>query len=42
MVARLEDDNKLNVTVSVNVRGQLVPVIGMSLGKITRLSMLNQ
>lgn len=33
MLARLADDNKLNVTVSVRVGGELVPVIGMSLDR---------
>ncbi len=42
MVARLDKNNKLNVTISVKVRGQLVPVIGMSLDKVTRLSLLKQ
>lgn len=40
MVARLDKKNKLNVTVSVKVQGKLIPVIGMSLNKITRTSML--
>ena len=31
MVARLNEDDKLNVTISVKVRDRLVPVIGMSL-----------
>lgn len=40
MVARLDQNQKLNVTVSVKVQGQLVPVIGMSLDKTTRTSLL--
>ena len=38
MVARLDGRNKLNVTISVKVRGQLIPVIGMSLDKTTQIS----
>ncbi|WP_420578768.1 hypothetical protein [Oceaniradius stylonematis] len=34
MLARLADDNTLNVTVSVRVGGELVPVIGMSLDRL--------
>ncbi len=34
MLARLASDNKLNVTVSVRVGDDLVPVIGMSLDRI--------
>lgn len=34
MLARLANDNTLNVTVSVKVSGELVPVIGMSLNRI--------
>ncbi len=40
MVARLDNNNKLNVTVSVKLQGKLIPVIGMSLNKFTRTSML--
>jgi hypothetical protein len=40
MVARLDGSNKLNVTVSVKVQGQLVPVIGMQLIKRTKTTML--
>jgi len=41
MVARLDGKRKLNVTISVNVQGSLVPVIGMALGKTTKTSQLN-
>lgn len=34
MLARLADPNTLNITVSVEVSGQLVPVIGISLDRI--------
>jgi len=34
MQARLPDDNTMNVTVSVKVENQLVPVIGMSLKRL--------
>lgn len=34
MVARLNGDNKLNITVSVKVDKQLIPVIGMSLDRV--------
>ncbi|MBX3567284.1 MAG: hypothetical protein KF914_04455 [Rhizobiaceae bacterium] len=34
MQARLADDNTMNVTVSVRVEKQLVPVIGMSLKRV--------
>jgi hypothetical protein len=41
MVARLDGNRKLSVTISVLVQGQLVPVIGMALGKAARTSQLN-
>lgn len=41
MVARLDGANKMNVTISVKVQGQLVPVIGMTLAKSTRTSKLD-
>ncbi len=34
MLARLPDANTMNITVSVNVQGQLVPVIGVSLKRV--------
>ena len=34
MLARLADPNTLNITVSVRVGDELVPVIGMSLDRI--------
>ena len=34
MLARLADPNKMNVTISVRVGKQLVPVIGMSLNRL--------
>jgi len=34
MLARLADENTLNVTVSVRVGEELVPVIGMSLDRL--------
>ena len=34
MLARLPDDNTMNVTVSVRVDEQMVPVIGMNLKRI--------
>ncbi len=36
MVARLTSDNKLNITVSVKVEKQLIPVIGMTLDRVTK------
>ena len=42
MIARLDNRNKINVTISVNVQGTMVPVIGMTLNKTTRLGMLKQ
>ena len=42
MVARLQSNNQLNVTISVNVQGQLVPVIGMVLKKNRRTSALQE
>ena len=42
MVARLDGSNKMNVTISVNVQGTMVPVIGMLLSKSTRTSMLKK
>ncbi len=45
VVARLDPDGKLNVTISVDVQGTMVPVIGMSLARsqpITRTSALSQ
>ncbi len=41
LVARLDGNRKLNVTISVLVQGKLIPVIGMALGKTTRTSQLN-
>ncbi len=41
MVARLDGSNKLNVTVSVKVQGQLVPVIGMQLSRKIKTTMLS-
>lgn len=38
MLARLANDNKLNVTVSVRVGKELVPVIGMSLNRIDNMA----
>ncbi|MEM5501281.1 hypothetical protein WNY59_06725 [Ahrensia kielensis] len=38
MLARLANDNKLNVTVSVRVGQDLVPVIGMSLNRIDNMA----
>jgi len=38
MLARLAHHNQLNVTVSVRVGGELVPVIGMSLDRIDKMS----
>lgn len=38
MLARLANDNKLNVTVSVRVGEELVPVIGMSLNRIDKMA----
>lgn len=40
MVARLAGANKMSVTVSVSVQGQLVPVIGMTLSKQFKTGML--
>ncbi|MCF6321875.1 MAG: hypothetical protein L3J32_08930 [Rhizobiaceae bacterium] len=40
MVARLKNNQKLNVTISVHVQNQLIPVIGMSLDRITRTGAL--
>ncbi len=34
MLARLPDENTMNVTVSVKVEKQMVPVIGMSLKRV--------
>jgi hypothetical protein len=34
MIARLNGDNKLNITVSVRVEKQLIPVIGVSLDRV--------
>ncbi|MEO0543193.1 MAG: hypothetical protein AAFY99_05180 [Pseudomonadota bacterium] len=34
MLVRLADSNTLNVTVSVDVNGEMVPVIGMSLDRV--------
>ncbi|MEO1747408.1 MAG: hypothetical protein AAFR27_02105 [Pseudomonadota bacterium] len=34
MLVRLANDNTLNVTVSVDVNGEMVPVIGMSLDRV--------
>ncbi len=31
MIARLQDDKSMNITISVKVEEQLVPVIGLSL-----------
>lgn len=36
MSARLAGANKLNITISVRVEGQLIPVIGMSLDRTSR------
>jgi len=36
MSARLAGANKLNITISVNVDGDLVPVIGMSLDRVSQ------
>ena len=33
MIARLEDDNKMNITISVKVDSRMVPVIGLSLDR---------
>lgn len=35
MIARLEDDKSLNVTISVKVEDQMIPVIGMKLNQLT-------
>lgn len=37
MLARLADENTLNITVSVHVGSELVPVIGMSLDRLDRV-----
>lgn len=36
MLVRLADKDTLNVTISVDVNGQMVPVIGMSLDRVDR------
>jgi hypothetical protein len=36
MVARLNGENKLNITVSVKVEKQLIPVIGMTLDRVSK------
>ena len=41
MVARLATRNKLRVTISVDVNGKLVPVIGMALDRSNRVGQLN-
>ena len=33
MIARLESDNKMNITISVKVENKMVPVIGLSLNR---------
>jgi hypothetical protein len=33
MIARLQDDNTMNITISVKVEDQMIPVIGMSLNR---------
>lgn len=33
MIARLDDDNKMNITISVKVEDKMVPVIGLSLDR---------
>ena len=33
MIARLESDNKMNITISVKVENKMVPVIGLSLDR---------
>ncbi|SOC42686.1 hypothetical protein SAMN05892877_110114 [Rhizobium subbaraonis] len=33
MIARLQDDNTMNITISVKVEDKMVPVIGMSLNR---------
>jgi len=33
MIARLESDNKLNITISVKVENRMIPVIGVSLDR---------
>ncbi|MBB4064605.1 hypothetical protein [Gellertiella hungarica] len=33
MIARLEDDNSMNVTISVKVEDKMIPVIGMKLNR---------
>jgi hypothetical protein len=40
MAARLAGDNKLNVTISVRVGSQLIPVIGMSLDRLDKVERL--
>ncbi len=42
MVARLDNNRKLNVTISVHVQDQLIPVIGMALDRITRTGALKK
>jgi hypothetical protein len=38
MLARVSDQNTMNVTVSVRVEKELVPVIGMSLKRIDNVA----
>jgi hypothetical protein len=38
MLARVSDQNTMNVTVSVRVDKELVPVIGMSLKRVDNLA----
>ncbi|MBN9055943.1 MAG: hypothetical protein J0H80_19705, partial [Rhizobiales bacterium] len=33
LIARLESDNKMNITISVKVENKMVPVIGLSLDR---------
>jgi hypothetical protein len=40
MVARLDKNRKLNVTISVDVQGKMIPVIGMALDKTAHTSLL--
>jgi hypothetical protein len=38
MIARLNGEDKLNITVSVRVDKQLIPVIGMALDRVSNQS----
>jgi hypothetical protein len=33
MIARLESENKMNITISVKVESRMIPVIGLSLDR---------